>query len=299
MAVTKIDYPAVLTKAAWDKNKGTAAKLFVGKTDVGASLAAVEALFKEKGFATVAPFAGLDPIEAQAHANGVFKQLTEGAPLVARALVTVRQKAGEANVAFAKSKTVSTASKTFLKNLIDAIGPFTTQVKAYPAIAQASLMQTYREDRGKDPKYRLIMDTTKLGEVIQAVKELIEEVKSNPTVSNLSSKASHAGKGKVPRNITTVISNWRKIIVPALPTLARTLYAGDPEVDTQPLTALWQLANESGQVASNYLNEQIKEGRDEADAVRTLCDQFLNELKDRRLMRFLEAMTALKTELEK
>jgi len=72
MPVEKLEYPAVLTKAGWDKNKGIAAKMFVGKTDVGASLAEVERLFKENGFADVKAFAGLDPIEAEAHKNALF-----------------------------------------------------------------------------------------------------------------------------------------------------------------------------------------------------------------------------------
>ena len=84
-----------------------------------------------------------------------------------------------------------------------------------------------------------------------------------------------------------------------LPLYAPTLYDGDPETNLQPLVALWQLANENREAASNHVRKQIELGANEARAVTDYCDKFLAELTDPRLQTYLDALTELRTELEK
>mgnify|MGYP003383279390 CR=1 FL=1 len=303
MPVEKLEYPAVLTKAGWDKNKGIAAKMFVGKTDVGASLAEVERLFKEKGFADVKAFAGLDPIEAEAHKNTIVKQLTGGAPVIARALVTVSAKARDAQNAFNKSKTASSAAKTYLANLIKAIVPFTNDVKAYPAKVGPSLIAAYREERKKNSAIMTILASTQWPKVLEDIRDRVNIVKKDPRLSTLHAQFQGGGGGgqKTARSLTTIIGFLKdeKGIGKYLPLYAPTLYDGDPETNLQPLVALWQLANENREAASNHVRKQIELGANEARAVTDYCDKFLAELTDPRLQTYLDALTELRTELEK
>ena len=295
MAILKVDYPAVLTRAAWDKKKGLAAKLAVGKTDVGAYLLAVEVAFKSGGLADVSEFAGLDPIEYKAYETELIKKLTKGAKAVGTALGNLKVVATAAHSTFAASKVVPKSSTAYVKSILDQIEPFKNLVAQYPAGLVPSLLKAYRTKLRASSAYIAFKATavSAPGLTLKIV-NMVKKVEAKPTTANVN--AVFGGDGPH-RMLTTTFQTWDQLAKAKLPTLAARHWAGTAMKDLFELPHLKEIGNEANGDASGKLAALVQAGQDEKRVVRKFCLEYSGSVL--KTDAFLKAVVALATDLEK
>ncbi len=295
MAIPKIDYPAVLTRAAWDKNKGLAAKLAVGKTDVGAYLLAVEVAFKSGGLADVSEFAGLDPIEYKAYETELIKKLTKGAKAVGMALANLKVVATAAHTAFGASKIVPKSSTAYVKSILDQIDPFKNLVAQYPAVLAPALLKAYRTKlRASSAYIALVASAKSASDLTLKIVNMVKQVEANPTTANVNDVFGEDGPHRM---LTTTFKTWDQLAKAKLPTLAAKHWAGTAMIDLFKLPHLEDIGNEANGDASTKLAALVQTGQDEKRVVRKFCLEYSGSVL--KAGPFLKAMIALGAELEK
>lgn len=296
MTIPKIDYPAVLTRAAWDKKKGLAAKLAVGKTDVGAYLHAVEVAFKSGGLADVSEFAGLDPIEYKAYETELTKKLTKGAKTVGTALGNLKVVATAAHSTFAASKVVPKSATAYVKSILDQIEPFKNLVAQYPPVVGPALLKAYRTAlrAPTNSSYGLLIKSAEAapGLTVKIV-TLLKQVEAKPTVENL-----HAvfGDDGPHRMLTTSFKAWDQLAKAKFPTLAARHYTGTAMTDLFTLPHLQDMGNENMSHASKKLADLVQAGQNEKRAVAKLCLEYSQSVL--KSADFLKGFAAFGTELK-
>lgn len=284
----------MLTKAAWDKNKGLAAKLAVGKTDVGAKLALVEQAFKSGGFAGVKEFAGLDPIEYAAWEEGLILGLEKGATSVSLALGGLKIVATAAHSLFSASKIVPKSATAYVKSILDQIEPFKKLITQYHEVLPPSLQKAYRAALLKSTSNIGLMDTaaSTSGLTLKIVK-MIKQVEAKPTVANL-----HAvfGSDGPHRMLTTSFKAWDQFAKGKYPKLAAKHYNGTAMTEFFTLPHLQDMGNENMSVASKKLQDLVTGGQNESRVVK----KFLLEYSQSVLKcgDFLKGFTAFGAELK-
>jgi len=295
MAILKVDYPAVLTRAAWDKNKGLAAKLAVGKTDVGAYLLAVDVAFKAGSFPAVGEFAGLDPIEYKAFEADLIKKLTKGAKAVGAALGNLKVVATAAHTAFAASKVVPKSTTAYVKSILDQIEPFKSLVTGYPGVVQPLLLQAYRKKlRASSTYIALKASAVSTPGLTLKIVNMVKKVEAKPTTANVS--AVFGGDGPH-RMLTTTFKTWDQLAKTKLPTLAPKHWAGTAMNDLFTLPHLEDVGNEANGDASGKLAALVQSGQDEKRVVRKFCLEYSKSVLNAGA--FLKAVEALAADLEK
>ncbi|MEO6061795.1 MAG: hypothetical protein ABIQ99_07660 [Thermoflexales bacterium] len=295
MAILKVDYPAVLTRAAWDKNKGLAAKLAVGKTDVGAYLLAVEVAFKAGSFPDVSEFAGLDPIEYKAFETDLIKKLTKGAKAVGAALGNLKVVATAAHTAFAASKVVPKSATAYVKSILDQIEPFKNLVAQYPGVVQPLVLQAYRKRLRASSTY-IAFKASAVSAPTLALKivNMVKQVEAKPTTANVN--AIFGGDGPH-RMLTTTFQTWDQLAKAKLPTLAPKHWVGTAMKDLFDLPYLKEIGNEANGDASDKLTALVQLGQDEKRVVRKFCLEYSGSVL--KTGAFLKAVIALAADLEK
>ncbi len=296
MTILKVDYPAVLTLAGWDKNKGVGAKLSVGKTDVGANLTLVAQAFKTGGFADVKEFGGLDPIEYAAWEAGLVAGLRKGAVAVGHALDNLNVAATAAHTAFVNSKLTTKASVAYVKSILDQITPFKNLVTQYPDAVGQSILKAYRT-KLRDPSNTSYLLTTKSGNSCGTVSAkivlMIKEVEASPTVAKL-----HAvfGDDGPHRMLTTAFKAWDQLAKGKYPKLAAKHYGGTAMTEFFTLRHLEDMGNENQGDASKKLALLVTAGQNERQVVNKFCLEYsMSVLK---CATFLKAFKAFASELE-
>ena len=294
MAIPKIDYPAVLTRAAWDKNKGLAAKLAVGKTDVGAYLLAVEVAFKSGGFADNLEFPGLDPLEYKAYETDLIKKLTKGAKAVGTALGNLKVVATAAHTAFGASKVVPKSSTAYVKRILDQIEPFKTLVAQYPGVVAPELLKTYRKKlRASSTYIALTASAASAPGLTAKIVKMVKQVEANPTTANVNAVFGEDGPHRM---LTTTFKTWDQLAKAKLPTLAPEHYAGTAMTDLFKLPHLEDIGNEANADASSKLAALVQSGQDEKRVVRKFCLEYSASVLNTDA--FLKAVVALAKDLE-
>jgi hypothetical protein len=295
MPIPKLDYPAVLTRAAWDKNKGLAAKLAVGKTDVGAYLLAVEVAFKSGGLAVVSEFAGLDPIDYKAYETELIAKLTKGAKAVGTALGSLKVVATDAHRTFGASKVVPKSSTAYVKSILDQIEPFKNLVAQYPGVLAPELLKAYRKKLRASSTYIAFKASAVSAPGLNLkIVNMVKQVEANPTTANL--HAVFGGDGPH-RMLTTTFKTWDQLGKAKLPKLAPSHWAGTAMIDLFKLPHLEDIGNEANSDASEKLAALVRAGQDEKRVVRKFCLEYSKSVLETGA--FLKAMQALAADLEK
>ncbi len=293
MTILKIDYPAVLSKAAWDKKKGVMAKLAVGKTDVGAGLTAVETAFKASGFAAVNEFGGLDPIEYVTYETGLIQGLTRGAAAVGVKLSALKIVVTQAHTDFGKSLTVPKSSTAYVKSILDQIEPFRQLITQYPGVLPPSLKKAFQVKLRASIPYIGLMDTAKSAPGLSIkIVNMIKQVEAKPTIANLHKVFGGDGPHRM---LTTSFKAWDQLAKAKLPTLAARHYTGTAMTDLFTLPHLQDMGNENMSVASNKLADLVQGGQNEKRVVEKFCLEYTQSVL--KSADFLKAFAALGVDL--
>jgi|GEM_PF-6654630 len=270
MADLSFPYPDILSKTAWDKNKGIVVKLST-KTDVGPMLAAIEAEVK-KSFQSVKGFAGTDVVDFLSYKENLAKELAQAAK-------TISGKAANANVVlkaahadFQQSKTIPKSSTAYVKKIMDAIKPFQSAVAEFPAKALTEIHNDYKKRVSALSAYAALKDAAgSLDGTYAKLMGMIKKVESAPTIENFQSLF----KGDGPhRQMTTVCKLWDQMVPKNFPKLVAKIYAGKAMADFAGLPCMMDAANETNEVATKKIRKAIEGGQPEARAVTTYLLQY-------------------------
>lgn len=272
MADLSMPYPPELTKALWDRNKGVLAKLFVGKTDVGAALAAVELEFKRGGYSAIKPHDGVfDPVDFAEYKKGLLSGLTKAEAAVNNKLGALKIIATAAHSDFAKSKTVPKSATTYVKGILDAITAFKVALAAFPDDVSKALDKDFRERLHKTKEYVATMATAKAAaDLAVKIINMVKTAEANPTVANVNKVFGADGPHRM---LTTSFKTWDQFVKAQFPKLAAKFYAGSAMSDYFTLPHLSDIGNETNKAASAKLEAKVKGGADEKKVV----TQFLLE----------------------
>lgn len=271
MADLSFDYPAILTNAAWQKNKGKIAKLVVGKTDVGAALTAIEAETK-KYFDGIKPFLGTDPLDFANYVQQLQKDLSVGA----KAIQTKVTNAGpiiKACIAdFANSKLTPKSSTKYAMSVQAALKPFTNDVLAFSAKVTQGLVDDYKKKLSTMGAFLGIKGTAENAEkTYSKLMDSIKKVESTKTLKGF--KAVFAGDGPH-RQMTTACKQWDQHVPKFFPTLAAGIYGGKAMNEFAGLPHMMAVANEANGVASEIIQGKIDGGTAEDRAVTTFMLEY-------------------------
>jgi hypothetical protein len=256
-----MDYPNVLTNRDWQKAKGVLAKIFVGKTDVGANLTALEADFKKSDFCKEpAPFDGLDPIEFKAFIKArrteLDKQADSLATKAAAAIKVASQAAGEMK---ANSKVPASVSK-YLSGMIVALDKFESDIKAMPDKYIQELTEAFRKKLQADAIVKTLRDScTKVSEKWKKLPEDIKTCEANPTVATVGKVFSGDNNA---RGIAAAAQFWDKTLVKQFPKATAAIYTGSAIKDYYSLPFLQELAMQLGAKTIQALIEKSGESED-------------------------------------
>ncbi len=271
MADLAFPYPVILTKAAWDKNKGLMAKLAVGKTDVGAALAAIEGEVK-KSFLSVKVFPGTDVIDFLAYEDNLTKELAQGAKTIQGKVGNAGIVLKAAHVDFEKSKTIPKSATAYVKKIMDALKPFLSTVTSFPAKAVSEVHADYKQRVGALSAYAALKDAAgSLDSTYAKLMGMIKKIESAPSIANF--QAQFKGDGPH-RQMTTVCKLWDQMVPKNFPKLAAKIYAGKAMTDFAALPCMMDVANETNEVATKKIRKAIEGGQPEARAVTTYLLQY-------------------------
>ncbi|KQW49989.1 MULTISPECIES: hypothetical protein [unclassified Roseateles] len=272
MADLSMPYPPELTKAQWDRNKGVMAKLFVGKTDIGAALTAVELEFKRGGYASIKTFDGVaDPLDLAEYKKGLLSGLAKAEAAVNNKLGALKVIATAAHSDFAKSKTVPKSATTYVKGILDAITAFKAALDKFPGELDKALDKDFRERLHKTKEYVATMATAKsASDLAVKIINMVKMVEANPTVANVNKVFGADGPHRM---LTTSFKTWDQFVKVQFPKLSAKLYAGTAMSDFFTLPHLSDIGNETNKAASSKLAAKVKAGADEKKVV----TQFLLE----------------------
>lgn len=243
MADIKFDYPSVLKKSDWDKNKGVMAKLAVGKTDVGAALKDIEDEFKAAGFAVVKDPASLDPVDFQAHETTTSTNFKAAAEKIRNKVGAAEVIATAAQADFNKSKVVSDSSKAYVKKVLDGLKAFKATVVAFPELVKTTQEKTYQAAL-KASAFRLTVadNASKIDEVLSAMPGLVSSVTNSPTFSKLHEVFDKDGPA---RRVATFCQMWDTVVKKNFPKTAAKHYAGTAMTDILKLPSV-QIMGDTG-----------------------------------------------------
>jgi hypothetical protein len=269
-------YPPLLSKTAWDKNKGVMAKLAVGKTDVGAQLAGIEAEFKKLVAAAVVFPGGTDPIEYLAHEENVLKSVTAAAKTVRGKCVNAGVVLKQAYSDFSKSAVIPKSSTAYIKKIQDAIKPFESDLAAYPERVRTELRNDFKPRMFKTSAYAALKDvSTSFATTYSKVLGMIKSLDGDPTIAAF--QAQFKGDGPH-RQMTTVCKLWDQLVCKAFPTVAATVYGGKAMSDFAGQPCMMEVANETNEVATKVIRAAMEKGQDEARAVKTYCLKYSSSI---------------------
>jgi len=273
MADLSMPYPPVLTKAQWDRNKGVMAKLFVGKTDIGAALAAVELEFKRGGFSAIKSYEGsLDPVDLEEHRKGLVSGLEKAGAAVVNKLKALKVIATAAHSDFAKSKTVPKSATAYVKSILDTIATFQADIGKFPDDVTKAMDKEFRERLHKTKEYVATVATAKsASDLAVKIITMVKTVEANPTVANVHKVFGADGPHRM---LTTSFKTWDQFVVGAFPKLAARHYAGKAMSDFFTLPHLADMGNETNKAATSKLEAKVKGGNDEKKVVTTFLLEY-------------------------
>jgi hypothetical protein len=261
MAVDAMAYPDVLTKKAWDKNKGLLAKIAVGKTDVGKCLSELEDAFDKAGFSTVKAFGGTDPIAFKAYADGLLKGLSSGFGAIAAKIKAATAAVSDAIDEFEKSKTVPKSTVVYTKSIKTALESFAKDLTKYHSALEKELTDDYRDKLKKSRGYLALQSaSSSSGKTINGVFAKIKKVLVAQTVDAIVDEFSSDGPH---RTLTTDFKLWDQLVRPDFPDLCKKVYDGKAMSDFFTLPGLSEVANEANGEASKPLRAEVKKGKPE------------------------------------
>jgi hypothetical protein len=267
MADIKLDYPAVLTRREWDRNKGVIAKLVVGKTDVGAGLRGVEEEYNKTGFSGVKMFPGDDPLDYLEYEKKTVEGLQKSEPVLKAKIDTAMGWANATQDEFRRSKPVPKSSADYVKRITDGLAEFFKQIGRFPAKAKDELRKEYKDRLHKSMAYLGLTDAAqKADATFSKLQGLIKQVEGNPTLNTLHATFMNDGPH---RQLTTVCKLWDQLVAGKFPKLAAKVYPGKAMTDYFTLPGLADIANETANAASKKLQTLIQGGQPENRVVQT------------------------------
>ena len=145
MASLDFVIPPILTNASWQKNKGVVAKILVGKTDVGASLIALEKEVASSGFGKVKPFAGKDLVEFEAYRAKTVDELKKAVGKIEGKVQAADVTATAAYGKATDSRLVPKAVAAHIDAIIDELVKFKLVVRTYPDKVATELAALFRK----------------------------------------------------------------------------------------------------------------------------------------------------------
>jgi len=289
MADFSMPFPPELTKAQWEHNKGVMAKLFVGKTDIGGALAAVELEFNRWGFGSIKGFDGADPVDFLAYKKGLVEGLTKGEAAIGNKLGALKVIATAAHADFAKSKTVPKSATTYVKGILDAITTFKADLAKFPEKAGDDVAKAYRDRLHKTPEYMVTTASAKSASnlVIQII-NMVKGIESRPTVANVHAAFKEDGPHRL---LTTMFKTWDQIVRVKCPKLAASIYTGHAMSDYFNLPHLEDVADEMSSKASHKLALKVNGGLDEARVVHAFLLEYSKSVVEsqKMLKHFIDA----------
>jgi hypothetical protein len=291
MADFKFDYPAVLTKAGWDKNKGVIAKLVKSNTDVGAKLVELETAYKTSGFATIKAFNGLDPIGFKEYSDGLAKGLTAGIAALNNKLGPVKIVAKAAWDDFSKSKVIPKSSSDYVKSVLDACDPFKQALTNFIPLVQTKLKSEYRGRLHKDSAYvaTVASGASASNGLVQKIVGMVKKVEAKPTVVQLHAEFGSDGPHRM---LTTIFKTWDQLTATRFPKLAATIYTGKAMTEFFTLPGLQDMGNENMSVASKKLETVVKTGKNERTVVTTFLLSYSNSvIKADAMLKHMQTIT--------
>jgi hypothetical protein len=264
MADFTFAYPAILTKRAWDKGKGKIAKLVVGKTDVGAALAAIEAETKAY-FDGVMPFQGADPLDFVNYVQTMQKELANGARAISAKVTAAGPIIKNCIDDFAASKLTPRSSTRYAMDVQNALKPFSNDVMAFSAKVSSELLKDYKEKLSTLPAFLGVMGAAQTAkDTFDNVIKKIRKVESKPSLKNFNAAFKDDGPHRM---YTTVCKQWDQVIAKRFSTLAASIYAGTAMNDFATKRHMMDVANEANFSASEVIQGMIDGGLAEDQAV--------------------------------
>lgn len=282
MADFSMPYPPELTKAQWDRNKGVMAKLFVGKTDVGAALAAVELEFKRCGFSAVKGFGGLDPLDLAEYKKGLLSGLAKGETAINNKLGPLKVIATQAHADFAKSKTVPKSATTYVKGILDAITTFKADLAKFGDKVSADIDKDYRDRLHKTKEYVATVATAKsAADLAVKILKMVKTAEAEPTVANVHKVFGADGPHRM---LTTSFKTWDQFVKPQFPKLAAKIYPGTAMSEFFTLPHLSDIGNETNKAATAKLQIKVDKGGDEKKVVTTFLLEYSRSVAEAQKM---------------
>ena len=243
--MAKLDYPTTLTNKEWQKAKGLIAKIVVGKTDVGASLTALETAFKKSDYAKdPTEFDKLDPAEFKVFVKSLTvsldKQEKELSSKVADALKNASAAAGEMK---GNSKVPASVTK-YLSSMTAALGTFEKAIKAETPKIIDAVQSSFRKKLNGDTVVKALKDAcAKLEIKWKALLGDIKAVEADPKIDTV--EKVFAGDNNA-RGVATTAKFWDQLAVKQFPTTVAKIYTGKAISDYKELPFMSQIADQKG-----------------------------------------------------
>ena len=263
------DYPAILTNKDWQKSKGLAAKLFVGKTDVGPALTALEQEVKGSDFGKVTAFAGKDVLGF----NQYLANVTAGLGKAGSAIAAKAQAADLiASAAYDKAKDTKLAPKAVaahLDHIIDALVALKADVKKYQDHVEAELKKDFEKALATNPGVVALLSIAD-GAIGKNYLKFVADIKAVSKTPSIAEFTTVFGANNSARYVCTNYNTWNAF-TQAMPGLAKKIYNGNPAAaftspemqDTADLKAEAKMRSAvdggrpEGMVVTEYLNSLI------------------------------------------
>lgn len=271
MPIPVLEYPAVLTAAAWKKHKGIVAKLLVGKTDVGPKLVDLESAFKDTFLEKLEPFDALDPQEYRVYSNKIIKTLQAGTKKVNAALSALKIVATSAKEALKSVPAPMKAAAKHIDAILDELKPFKARVDAQADVVETALTEAYHDQLKNSTSFLLMKQLSqRIPEINPEINSLISELQAAPTLANVHTFFYKDGPH---RQLPTLFKIWDARIREQFPVLSNKLYS-KKAMELLSLPCISDAANENNYQATKRLTSEVEPGVPEADVVLRFCRSY-------------------------
>lgn len=284
-------YPAELTNATWQKNKGTLGRATT-ETGIGASLTALEKAFKSSSFVTADPKAlaaeTTDPMVYLRLRERLRKTLENEAKNLTAKIQACEQRASAATTTFADNSKVL----GHLSQLIKDLEAFDNDLpKAYAAQVIGDVDRQFKANFGKT-KTAAVLKSPVAADTEKARKAAMAMIKKVETAKTLKSIHATFGSNGPHRVVSTTPKLWDQIFSADCPQLTTYLLPGQAMTVYFGLPWVSDVGDEAGNKASDKVAANAKKSN-EARAVETMALQYSRSLVEYK--KFTDALAKFTT----
>lgn len=206
-------YPAILTNANWQANKGKIAKLLKGKTGIGAELVTLQRKYNAIQWQLFDPKTGgpMPKPRTMQEVDERWEQAMKARPkldALRKDIFAVRDKLKRLGDEWAKSKVVPASSRTHVQNMVRAAEQFALEIKDIDDSG-------YKGVRAEIQRVEQVA-TQMLSKWVKGVETNIPKVKTTPTVAKYGEVLHQQVRGlgtaisKMPRYKALYTTDWEK-----------------------------------------------------------------------------------------